>query len=121
MALSMKKWMKRGLRGDMMDDYIKREDAIEFVSSLVDTMSVCTNKDECIGMKSMKSRAISAIRDVPASDVRENVRGEWIDDETRPMSDPRLTCSNCGSVETPLVKWRFCPRCGADMRPRDNE
>ena len=61
-------------------------------------------------------RISTAVKKLPAADVRENVRGEWVDDERRPMSDPRLQCSNCGSIEIPLVKWNYCPVCGAEMR-----
>ena len=84
-------------------------------------MSVCRNKDECIGMKSMKSRAISAIRDVPAADVRENERGEWIPIDELPWDEANtFLCSACnsecdthnGDYDLPY----FCPNCGADMR-----
>lgn len=48
----------------------------------------------------------------------EKMRGEWmfsifeghVDD-----NDPRLQCSECGSIETPLATNQFCPRCGAPM------
>lgn len=57
-----------------MKEYIEKDAAIEFVKSLIDTMSVCTSIDECLGMKSMKSRALGALHDVPAADVVEVVR-----------------------------------------------
>lgn len=94
-----------------MDDYIKRE---AFLKTWCE--SYCRPKQNCREDCSF----YDAITQFPAADVRENVRGKWIDDETRPMSDPRLTCSNCGSIEVPLVKWRFCPTCGAEMRGEKN-
>ena len=30
--------------------------------------------------------------------------------------DPRMICSNCNAVDAPLIRWRYCPICGADMR-----
>lgn len=58
---------------------------------------------------------------IPAADVRENVRGEWVHKEIQ--SDnfidgvirlPNCYCSVCG-VEV-LQECNFCPNCGADMR-----
>lgn len=103
-----------------MIDYIKREDAIEFVESLASTMSVCINKDECVGMSSMKKRAIGALHDVPAADVRENVHAKAIPDfeQFSPFEgyeggtiQTGWKCSACGSVRI----GRFCADCGAQM------
>ena len=30
-------------------------------------------------------------------------------------NDPRCKCSECGSIETPLARHRYCPNCGAKM------
>lgn len=55
---------------------------------------------------------------LPAANVRENVRGEWV---VRPASGrfPTYECSAChgytGGKEI-VATWRFCPNCGADMR-----
>ena len=54
---------------------------------------------------------------VPAADVRPVVRGEWIDYNPEDPNDPRMKCSKCGIVATPLADDVFCQRCGADMRP----
>ena len=36
--------------------------------------------------------------------------------------DPRCVCSECGSVETPLTRHKYCPNCGARMDElEDNE
>ncbi|MCQ2087675.1 MAG: hypothetical protein MJZ37_06375 [Bacilli bacterium] len=29
--------------------------------------------------------------------------------------DPRMICSNCGNISTPLSSWIYCPYCGATM------
>lgn len=61
----------------------------------------------------------------PTADVRENVRGEWIQDEIAEALGVYL-CSNC-NIPTQIVDGdgntkltRFCPNCGADMRREDN-
>ena len=45
----------------------------------------------------------------PTADVRENVRGEWIQ-----MFGKNL-CSRCGH-KIDIVPTNYCPNCGADMR-----
>ena len=35
--------------------------------------------------------------------------------------DPRMRCSVCGSVETPLARHRFCPVCVADMKGGESD
>ena len=56
--------------------------------------------------------ALQDVKDFPAADVRENVRGEWI------YKDYKTCCSKCFSPYG--VRYdgenNFCPNCGADMR-----
>jgi hypothetical protein len=51
----------------------------------------------------------SAIGDIPAADVRENVVGEWI-----PVINGHgmFECSQCHAY---APGYRFCPNCGAQM------
>lgn len=62
------------------------------------------------------------IDDIPTADVRENVRGEWIDitmwhDEYfgNKCQAPAQKCSNCGEWSVGIY-MKFCSHCGADMR-----
>lgn len=63
----------------------------------------------------------------PTADVRENVRGEWINT----TSGEHYKCSQCGTLAPiwidesnsyeyykDISEWlsNFCPNCGADMR-----
>lgn len=60
---------------------------------------------------------ISALRPVSREQV-EGIRGEWmfpIFADQEDANDPRCQCSECGSIETPLARHRFCPSCGAPM------
>ena len=57
--------------------------------------------------------AYQVILKMPAADVRENVRGEWLDlDDDYSVYD----CSVCDERAPLDIKWNFCPHCGADMR-----
>lgn len=61
--------------------------------------------------------ALVALR-TPTREQVEGIRGEWVfpifaDQED--ANDPRCQCSECGSIETPLARHRFCPACGAPM------
>lgn len=105
-----------------MKEYIDREAAIELVKSLIDTMSVCTSIDECLGMKSMKSRALCALHDVPAVDVVEVRHKHWIKlTKVHPdlLNDSTYNyrCSNCGYMDThgANVEVPYCWHCGAKM------
>ena len=51
----------------------------------------------------------------PAVDAVPVIHGQWIDENPDDFLDPRLRCSICSKVESPLIKWRYCPNCGAKM------
>lgn len=60
-----------------------------------------------------------AIAGIPAADVRPVVRGEW----EWEMYQYTPHCSICGGTGFPGPangkRHRFCPSCGADMRPQE--
>lgn len=61
--------------------------------------------------------AIAALRG-PTREQVENLQGEWLFPifvGQKEANDPRCQCSECGSIETPLARHRFCPSCGAPM------
>lgn len=60
---------------------------------------------------------LTALRLVSREQVEKVWKGEWefpifMDGDA---NDPRCKCSECGSIETPLARHRFCPNCGAPM------
>ena len=62
--------------------------------------------------------AISVLRSVSREQVEKVWKGEWmfpIFAGQKDANDPRCQCSECGSIETPLARHRFCPNCGAPM------
>lgn len=76
------------------------------------------------------------IDQIPSADVRENIKGKWIESSPN-IYTKRVNCSNCGS-SAPFVfvsdgdvystngnhgeirKTNYCPNCGADMRGDNN-
>lgn len=70
------------------------------------------------------SKIIDELSDLPAVDVRENVKGEWI------SPDEISICSNCGKaapydVEGDIIMYwpnlNFCPNCGARMNGEEED
>ena len=47
----------------------------------------------------------------PTADVRENVKGEWVE-----LRNGVKRCSVCKFTSNHLMTDNFCPNCGADMR-----
>lgn len=60
---------------------------------------------------------IDALVAIPAADVAPVVHGKWdfpiFSDGD--LYDIRCKCSECGSIETPLARHKYCPNCGAKM------
>ena len=89
-----------------MDEYIKREDALDAVLF-------------ALSGTGYQSRAIYAIRELPTADVVLRSEGEWIKSEDWEYD---FNCSVCGNTAhkgdygnyDDLSK--FCPNCGAKMK-----
>lgn len=90
-----------------MIDYIERVKVHELIEKMADGYEYLE-----VPVKHLTDK----INSIPAANVRPVVWGEWIDEHPDKPNDPRMRCSVCTCVEAPLVKWRFCPNCGADMR-----
>ena len=110
-----------------MSDYIKREDAIE---------EICKGCNEQYSEEPCEPSdcgIMQRIADIPSADVRENVKGRWVEvvDRTE-MYDKEgvktwgmlFQCNQCGfvlnAIEGHTGQYNYCPNCGADMRREDN-
>lgn len=74
------------------------------------------------------------IKEMPTANVRENVKGRWVEvvDRTE-MYDKEgvktwgmlFQCNQCGfvlnAIEGHTGQYNYCPNCGADMRGDNNE
>ena len=96
-----------------------REEAIEELERLLRHWDDLENDKRCFWGYDNEAvaLALSALRPVSRERV-ERMRGEWmfpIFGDLQDENDPRCQCSECGSIETPLARHRFCPACGAPM------
>ena len=96
----------------MAGDYIKREDAINEIC--LRGCALERQQKFVLSMCEAKQFAVDVIDDIPASDVRENVRGEWV------YYWGIFKFSNCDGQMVRNV-YPFCPWCGADMRGESDE
>lgn len=81
----------------MMDDYIKRENALEIVKR--------TSGDY--------AAAWSEISNAEQEDVAPVVHGKWIG---KPIAGYcNIRCSECEEIYYNNGKWKYCPNCGARM------
>ena len=100
-----------------------REEAIKWLEETIqDTDTYWESCSEALQkeldeQKEVFLLALTALRPVSREQVEKVWRGEWM----FPIftywdaNDPRCQCSECGSIETPLARHRFCPSCGSPM------
>ena len=88
------------------NDLISRAEAIEEMRRFSETM----HDNRC---KPNWYDAVGIIKDIPAVDAVPVVHGQWIDENPDDFLDPRMRCSICRVIASPLIKWRYCPNCGA--------
>lgn len=87
-----------------MDELISRNEAIKWFFRPYSNEESYSNLDV--------ERALKAIPTVDAVPV---VHGMWIDEHPDNFLDPRMRCSICRAIANPLIKWHYCPNCGAKM------
>lgn len=80
-----------------MDEYIKRDDALQVIES-------------CAGWSRPLESVYEEIQAMPAADVASVAHSYWIVNGSNPSQG---TCANCGGKGN----WRnpYCPNCGAKM------
>lgn len=107
----MKQWfehLKEQAEEDKMVEYIERNSAIQAAS--------IWNGDE-----GTEAWIQTALKKLPAADVRPVVRGRWTDHRTI-EHDGEWYCTACGKEITIYMgadredRYNFCPNCGADMK-----
>lgn len=99
----------------MSDDYIKREDVLNYIQQKA---PISPNAQGAVTVD---------IEALPAAPVREDVPGRWLSTyEYCKMKglvpsgfQPYWYCSEC--EDGLLVRSNFCPNCGADMRGEEGE
>ena len=113
--------------GYFVTDYIKREDTISRQAA-IEAVDECTKLKITDDFYTVYTEDMKdMIADIPTADVRENVKGKWIDGKVKHIKNGELRnvreCSECGSSYFVYDNYNsvdeipnFCPNCGADMR-----
>lgn len=99
-----------------MDDLISRSTAIKVLEALM-------KRYKEIGAFCDRDGVLFAreeIKKLPIIKAAPIMHGRWIDENPDDSLDPRMRCSVCAGIESPLIRWHYCPNCGAKME-NDNE
>lgn len=98
-----------------MKDYISREDAIMVAGDMLNSLTGISCKDG-------ENTAREYFKCIPSTDIRENVRGEWIttylDHVTMGERPKILYCSVCNQCIA--YPTNYCPNCGAEMGEKND-
>ena len=82
-------------------------------------MKSLTTETGCMDRILHAADVADIVKNVPAADVRENVRGEWLHRTYCFNGDigglSMYQCSKCDFIVL-TDEYNFCPNCGADMR-----
>lgn len=97
-----------------MKDTIYKQDAIDAVSALASSMSVCLNKDECVGMKRMQDNAVRTLVSLPSAepescDMCDFCNGLESGDKLFQISDWD------GGIGFDYIYIKYCPMCGRKL------
>lgn len=102
-----------------MSDYIEREAVLAYPIRKDKCDRKHANEHFILGIESV----IEFVEDLPAADVASVRHGYWefpIFTDSDDGLDPRVKCSECGSIEAAFARWKYCPNCGAKM-DKENE
>ena len=112
-----------GRGGRRMSDYIKREDALMAILALEDRdIPEDRYPDTEFAFNEGLVHAANEVADLPAAVVVERKVGKWI--KYAPYNSDMMTCSECEKywiLDGDQYDYHFCPNCGADMRPKEEE
>lgn len=96
-----------------MKECIERDPLIKALDSLIGLAIICKGTDAKPDPLEMLSALREDVKTCSTADVRENVHGEWVEDDYG-----YIHCSHCGMEwdEPEHPKTNFCPNCGTDMK-----
>ena len=89
--------------------YIDADELLNYLKDLQKPQDIGYGEESTLVSINLKS-LISAVESLQTADVRENVKGEWIEDGAI------TKCSVCGNTSNYCGTENFCYNCGADMR-----
>lgn len=121
-----------------MKDFVMRSDVIRLLKEEARDELDCIEPNNPVYAQSYKEaarackRVADCVKNLPAADVVERKKGEWLAGNGNPRTFGRLRamCGRCGAfalyemVNVGSFKEQtsnFCPNCGADMRDMREE
>ena len=106
-----------------MAEYIDKQRVIDIINTTCPDFNIPEINDSWAHKLTViiREALFELVKQAPAADVRENVKGEWIKSQ---RDEDFVVCSNCKNIGYRTAAWRtdyaerikFCPNCGADMR-----
>lgn len=97
-----------------MDDYIRREDALNF------EMDIDADPEDIQAITNGMAIMSEYIKTLPAADVVEQKHGKWLDVTTLDNEFICWVCSECRHGADFLYEpYNYCPNCGASMRQQE--
>lgn len=104
-----------------MKEYIRRDKLLEARKHAIHVYENA-NILNAEGIRTALKPLLDVIVDIPATDVKEVIYGKWA------KTDFGIICSACGRVydqfeihSREVVKFKFCPECGAIMYVEDED
>ena len=87
--------------------------------ALAEEIAILFERNPKLADEWLMNNVEDAIENAPTADVRENVKGTWIEvtDHEIPIV---CECSACGWLTKDYDWFNYCPNCGADMRESDD-
>lgn len=106
-----------------MKEYIEREVALHGMDANISHLRKVADENPLLNKAiNLVQYTRDFIAALPAADVVERKRGEWLEGlviQTDISALYDYTCSECGIVSS--RESNFCPNCGADMRGEQHE
>lgn len=109
-----------------MAEYIDKQELIKSIVNTPLSWDYPVTPEHLTGSAKRQNEILALIDDMPAADVRENIRGSWMTD-----SDGLFICSECEEHAPQRMMFHpqpfywtcdvqltnFCPNCGAELIP----
>jgi hypothetical protein len=122
MADEVRNEARNEVRNEVIKEYIEREKVQSCLEDLSNQQLIGNDNDTFISLP----QALDIIEELPAADVVEVRRGEWVE-KNDCWGDTYYDCTACNESfclidGSPVLNlFNFCPNCGADMRGNNND
>lgn len=103
-----------------MAEYIDKQELVKSIVNTPLSWDFPVTPEHLTGSAKRQNEILTLIDDMPAADVRENVKGEWVFEKGDMVTCcDGWYCSHCKRgfhTNVPYFKdFNFCPMCGAAM------